>query len=362
MPTRDLSSGLPPDDSNQRNGSASLEWVQSASGLIRDFLADFLGSFIGVLFLVAVCALVLSSGACIFDFLYRLGIIKSPIMHGEPIKEFMVIRPLDQMHAGFLFIAAYVVGAIFLRQDTTRPDAKSLERVLRGQKREERGNFEVQSDGTSNRKWDGAMGTFMAWLHDRISPPAHGAVGWYEAAQLARSPGARFPYSHLRDLLRFRQLNHLIRYVPWTGSSDSRSCSRMFINTLKVRIQLAAPRKYTEIIRSEAHIRMLSSIWYACGSVIRVFRLSLIPALPEIVYLWPRDLHRAAIDDCCGHHYALAYLAVASFTVISSIWLRRQVESRFHYLRVKEVVYVLETAYFVSKMGHPEILDDLPGS
>ena len=119
----------------------------------------------------------------------------------------------------------------------------------------------------------------------------------------------------------------------------------------------AAPRKCGEIVRNEAHVRMMSAIWFAAKSVFSVFWFS---ALPVLAAIW--RLYRAGLplDGDQFSHDLVVYLAVSSFPLLSAFWLKRNVESRFHYQRVKEVVYVLETASCLSNSGYPGVFENLP--
>jgi hypothetical protein len=179
-------------------------------------------------------------------------------------------------------------------------------------------------------------------------------LGRVDAATIAASPGAQFPYSHMREYLEARGLRRLANIIPWRGDKGLDHRTKMFLNILKVRLQLAAPDKCGEIVRNEAHVRMMSSVWYAARAVFGVCWLSALVVLTAVV--WQSGKLRGGpypID-------VLLYGALASFAAISAVWLQRHVESCFHYQRVREVVYVLETAFGVARSGHPEILEDLP--
>jgi len=66
------------------------------------------------------------------------------------------------------------------------------------------------------------------------------------------------------------------------------------------------------------------------------------------------------------YHDLAVYAAVSSFAFVSASWLKKKVESRFHYQRVREIVYVLETAYWLDLEQQkkpsriPSIFEGLP--
>ena len=56
---------------------------QTVYGLIRDFLIDVIGSLAGVLFIIAVCALVITSGTCFLD-VFGYGMKADPVTASAP--------------------------------------------------------------------------------------------------------------------------------------------------------------------------------------------------------------------------------------------------------------------------------------
>jgi hypothetical protein len=362
-------------EDEQPKSKGPRDWGPTVYSLVRDFLIDVLGSLVGILFIIAVCALVITSGTCFLD------VFGSKVLR-EPTFGLLLRASVDAFHAWLLFIVAYVVGGIFHRLDPKRPDRKSMEKALRGMTHEELKHFEVQTEVSEmkSRRWRIRI-RFLTLLDHLLSRP-NKALGRVEVANISSSIGAHFPYSHIKAYLQSRQLTHLAEMIKWESGKNWTGCSKMFINILKIRMQWVAPRKCGELVRNEAHCRMMSSIWYAANAVFTVFCVSALPVLAAVWRLHPNleSLNAAqqcpspgdaqtcfAISDAqkclylaqCYHDVAV-YLAVASFAFLSALWLKRHVEDRFHYQRVKEVVYVLETAFCLANSGHPEILENLP--
>jgi hypothetical protein len=202
-------------------------------------------------------------------------------------------------------------------------------------------------------------------------------LGREKAARIAASSGAQFPYSNIAAYLEARGYNHLAKIVPWSGSTFEHR-SKMFINILKVRLELVAPSKCSVIVGNEAHIRMMSSVWYASKTLFAVCLLSTIPVFTHFQSLmlackayfqhasgWGSPVTLSKYEQLLFHDF-LIYMVLFSFTAITAFWVKRHVERCFHYQRVREVVYVLETAFSVDKIlnlnrfGDPDILKYLP--
>jgi hypothetical protein len=92
---------------------------------------------------------------------------------------------------------------------------------------------------------------------------------YYNVKMLIEREGGQFPYSHLYEYLTERGLKHIADYVPWRGNEEGSHGLRtkMFINLLKIRLHYMVPLKCGEIVRNEAHIRMMSSVWYAASAL-----------------------------------------------------------------------------------------------
>ena len=212
---RDLQHG---DENPPQRAPVPPERAQSAYGLIREFFVDVLGSLIpGMLFTLVALALVIASGTC---FLRAFG----PQGEAMPALDVLLRSQIDASRAWLLLIVAYVVGGIFHRQDPKRPDQKSLERILRGSPESDLKRSAVQKIASwqpepswywLTRRWLLEVLDWIAGLLDNRQSDKK--VGRVEAAIIAASPGAQFPYSHIREYLEARGLSRLAKIVPWKG-------------------------------------------------------------------------------------------------------------------------------------------------
>jgi len=113
----------------------------------------------------------------------------------------------------------------------------------------------------------------------------------------------------------------------------------MFINILKIRINHFAPSQNSDIVKNEAHIRLVSSLWYATiwiiyFSVLSGFVISL------------AILMKGASWNIQIFIVSAGWISLQTILSLSILFSIRKF---FHYQRVREIVYVLETASLVEK-------------
>jgi hypothetical protein len=341
---------MPRDDSNQ---SAQTDWVQAASEMVQEYIVDLLGILLpGMVFTLVSGLLLAISGECLLDAFRMGGTQISPV--GASLK--------NQVSVPFFFLLAsfgFVVGGIFFRQDPKVPDRRSLKRVLMG--------FTWQDLKRS-----------AVHLREDIEPQHNlkQKVGRKWAAEISKSDGAQFPYSHIKEYFMERGLDRLAEKITWADVSDDLASNRskLFINALKIRLDLVAPEKCGLIVKIEAHIRMMSSVWFAASSLLWVCCFSLVPALIGTLRLaaisasgcgqpfswglksiaiaaWSSEYFNGLPANApMFFHDLLIYLVVWASAIFSALWLRRHVEKCFHYQRVREIFYVMETAYYIEKL------------
>jgi len=210
----------------------------------------------------------------------------------------------------FFLVFAYVVGHFFFRCDPKEPDARSFARATKRFTDVEREAWAVREDDV------------------------------------------QFPYRYLREYLEARNLGHLARLVPWKGSDPSTHHMRTksFINLLKIRLFFYYPERCWLVTRNEAHIRLMSSIWYAARTLLTVCFIGV------------------AIGGLAG---ALGYvntgrvlpqvLVPMSFVLVVAgfaLWAKWTIEKFIHYQRIREVVFVLETAHNAAR-ERPSITEEI---
>jgi hypothetical protein len=301
------------------------------AAIIREFFIDFLSSLVpGFLFTIFVIPLVIVTGTVVFQGEFAWSAIGAAADHYHPELWCLTL------------VLSYVLGSVFSRRDPKIPDRKSATYILwkdwasisraviqpRGEK------LEVREENFFFR--------FLARL-----VPSFGR--WRMAMHLAEGDGAQFPYSHLFEYLSDRGLDHLAVRVPWHGNDPKiNERSKMFINILKVRLQFANQKQCGDIVRNEAHIRMMSSVWYAALELEQVCVVLLLSLVMSYLFHHPKG---------AGGFGTL--LVLLTLLLIAAEWLRLTIVRFLHYQRVREIVYVLETAHTAFRAGQKDIFEGL---
>lgn len=215
---------------------------------------------------------------------------------------------------GILLVAAYVLGSIFYRQDPKVPDWRSASRVYKRVAAHERERLAVQPTSKV--------------------PEGHDTIHLNDA---------QFPYFFLYEYLKGRGLDHLAEWVPWQGQNPEswKYRTKMFINQIKIRLQFLVPEHCKDIVRNEAHVRLATSVWYATRWIMGISALGLLMLASALWRVPMTGFDQLLSGALCANVLILAF----------AIFIKRQVENFIHYLRVREVVYVLETAHFATQNG-----------
>lgn len=162
-------------------------------------------------------------------------------------------------------------------------------------------------------------------------------------------PNVEFPYFHLYEFLNQRGMHHLKRYVKWKGDdvSTHRFRTKHLINALKIRVEFSFPNRYGTIARNEAHVRLTTTSWYLNCALIRVAKFGFCTGLLSALLPYPQF----------PIPYAWAVIAPVSVWFLASR-ANVKIEKVLHYQRVREVVFVLETAHWAERFD-PGILQGL---
>lgn len=305
------------------------EGRDSKTSLLTDFYIDFLGSLVPGLLAIVVTATVLAwSGNALC---YTICTVCFwPVSSTPPLSMPSLADQIGQWkdlglgpygNIGLLLVAAYVLGSIFYRQDPKIPDHRSARRIWRDPNlsKEDRDRLAVQptsEHGTDITEYD-----------------------------------AQFPYFFLREYLEGRGLAHLTKWVSWSGHNTKtwRFRTKMVINILKIRLQFLVPERCKDIVRNEAHVRMATSVWYSTWWIIATAGLALLMALLSAV---------VAFVLVGPSHTVLSVLGFDVFVLAFALFLKAKIERFIHYLRVREIVYVLEMADFATRNGYKLYQDD----
>jgi len=310
------------------------ERLPAVASVLREFFVDFLSSMIpGFLFTMFAVPLCIATGVV----LDPAGFVWKNIEGG--------IRAHHPEVVCLVLVFSYVVGCIFSRRDPKVPDQKSAARLLL-RDWDDRNRSVIQETAQGQNEARSSILRVATGYSERLNR-------WLEARRLARSPGGQFPYSHLYEYLNSRRLNHLAAHVPWHGNDKSIDArSKMFINVLKIRLQFHNQKRCGEIVRNEAHVRMMSSMWFAAKQLESVLGVLLVLMVTISALRGGRVLPPYPAGETLLGSLLILFLIAAQ-------WLCRSILKFLHYQRVREIVYVLETAHTAWKAGQKDMFEGL---
>ena len=278
---------------------------------IQSFLVDILGGLVPGVFFTFSTFLVLAWPLWALVRLIQPGTSDS----GTILNQMTAFGQAFRLElVGFSLIVAYIFGHLFFRQAPKEPDARSYHRVVKKFTPEEKEDWVVRGDQEAD---------------------------------------VQFPYPYLQHYLTARGLDHLAEIVKWDGDDEETRKRRTkgFINLIKVRLQFLFPDQVGQITRNEAHIRLMSSVWYASRALIWVGLLGVGLAGTTMIFLWVRT------RDFPSEYFAGVLPAIGAIGL--SIWIKWRIEGFLHYQRVREILYVLETAFLAIKLKEGLVLDDI---
>ncbi|MDJ1473798.1 hypothetical protein [Xanthocytophaga flava] len=207
-------------------------------------------------------------------------------------------------------------------------------------------------------------------FYDQIKGQKHNKKGVLHTESLFIEK-LNYPYSAISQYFEERKINHLTNICPGLEYP-----SETFINIIKIRIGLHCIDKIRELNRNEAHLRLMSSIWYAFKALTNyLFLISLIFVLLYVgilfgVYSFSIKQSLLQIVSNFDSFLKLLFKQSTFFLIVLVIHcilgfffykIYLIIESFFHTQRVRELVYILETAYQLDK-DHNQILNEFRGN
>jgi hypothetical protein len=281
---------------------------------LKGFLIDFFGILVPGLLFIILSLLTLGWPILIFtDKIYEL--LFGPLSSFDILKAINSLSTITVIELSiFILMVSYVIGTIFFRRDPKLPDENS----------------------------------YNKWVKDKIKDPEN----WIVRKEKDGDTDVQYPYRYLFEYLEKRNLLHLAKLVPWKGTDpktfDKRT--KVFINILKTRFEFYYPEKCGSIIKNEAQIRLMSSLWYVTNSLI-IFSYIGIFILSLIIFCFALKYFQLPAS------IVFSFL-LSSFVIINSYLAKTNIQKFIHYMRVREIYIVLENIYVASK-EKPEIIDGI---
>ncbi len=296
------------------------EYVPTPKFPIHEFMVDFLGGLVpGSLFLVGACVALLPPIYVVFCLSDKSKVI-SLTEYFDKILTSTQHTPNMIWILGFaIFVAiSYELGHLFFRRDPKNPDKKSFEKLAKKTK----------------KKFPEAE------YEDRLK----------SEFACTRKEDCQFPYIYLKDYIGKRGHCHLCPFVVWKNDETIFHRSKTFINLLKIRLKYHHPQKCSIIIRNEAHVRLASSSWYVAYAL----RICSIAGLFLVFISILIDIIAKISSE--SYFIYFPFFVPPIIVLLSGEYIRTRIEHFIHYQRLREVFYVLETA-FTAFRGNWDLLD-----
>jgi len=264
-------------------------------------------------------------------------------------------------------VVSYLIGHLMFRQDPKRPDQLSWiksnidksdpsgwSRACRWLQRTagfdvkfliRSDTIQILADGSQENEFDGMVRPHLDEDENKKMglPKAGEKLPAKLLEKYLSDIHVEFPYTHLKDYLVQRGFDDLADSIRWTAA-DKNSYgyrSKHFINNLKSELEFHYPQKIRELTRIESHIRLHSSLWYACFYLRYISIIGILMGILSSWMLW----HRFQ-----GLDFVMVFLP--SMVFVTSFIFQGFIENAFHYQRTREVFYVLKFAQLAKEMGH----------
>jgi hypothetical protein len=328
--------------SSDKNGQDISALGSGRLSGLYDLYIDLLGSLVPGLLTVILGSMAIYLALSAWHFaLFKLPLLPKEVTSGAGD----VLGAFHWEFATIIIVSSYVIGAVFFRQDPKKPDSASALHIWMNSREKERSGLAVQAKEPLGKAFilseNNAKLPYKQRLLADICPKTY-----IKKLKL----DTQFPYLHLRCYLAARGLTHLIRLVPWCPDKKNTNNFRtkMFINILKIRLLSNFPHISRDIIRNEAHVRLATSVWYA-SSVLACLALMVLMLLVIITVF-------------CGYagmgSTLFGSVAFALLLLLFCLAMRHHLRRCIHYMRVREVIYVLETAH-LAEQSDSKLLADL---
>jgi hypothetical protein len=312
---------------------------------IREYLSDILGAFMpGIYFSFN---LFLSIPAALLLLVDKNLTWKKIIdfITGSHSATFQAILQAVMPFAVFAFcLFSYIIGSVFYRKDIKEPDtASAIETYNKSSAEEKKGlAFDFKDAGGKPFK-------LLAGLYKRMKFRVD------------------FPYARLKRYLKTRNYTHLAEHIPWSGDENEKKNkqqpsktsihqrSKMFINILKARIHRYAPEEMPEIEKNEAHIRLMNSLWYAAKTIRNITAPVFTGVIVSYISsgLIEGKTFFESLKNLLNTDFAFSVALFSAIQLLIAWYIRRSIRQYFHYMRVREIMFILEIADTISR--HTEI-------
>lgn len=337
--------------------------INSTLSVVQKFYIEFMGSFIpGFVFL----SLMTITGAFFCNVFFKFTFDKYFNELSSVLSNWYAVT--------FSLVFAYIVGAVLHRKTPKRPDRIASFRQYCMSNSKEREHLAVQYSAEPPFSFLGFCKYHIkqqalknaANKVENQQPKTKATNGFgsqilnyilfnlfKETYLEAINPNAGYPYPNLKNYLKHRKKDNLAKYVTWSEDKEDKekydAKSKLAINDFKALImQFGSDKQQSGLARNEAHIRLLTSIWYGMLYLKRVLFLMTFVWLFGVL-LQENLSPRISFINFHDFSYSLIVGLLAMITAVS--WIKSGVESSLHYVRTREVVLILESVFIIEHMN-----------
>jgi hypothetical protein len=330
---------------NLSNVRDKLPYTMRIYPRLSDFFVDVFGTLIpGIIFTAISFIVTLFFSMMVVPIIYNYFVKDS-------IKRFSIICindiPTIPTYLYFWFsilfiVASYVFGHIFYRLGPKLPDQKSFKFIYNTIYCDNPVHIIKKINTTHirniNIKWMRLINKLSYYINTNLLY----LISKRRRLVLKESKNLNWPYKDLDKYL-YKRSPHLSRMVTWGGKNKAdMKPSKIMMNAIKDAIQFHFPEKYGTIARNEGHIRLMSSIWFMSRTIIRMCSILLLITL-VISPLYSTNSPK--YDKI----FYLSNIIIFAIIILLSYWVKRTIERSFHYQRIREIIYILNTAFQARK-------------
>ena len=361
----------------------------------REIVVDILGTLVPGLIFTVTLAFVLLGPLTTFAWVitHLNGVLKHglPVITPLPNDNSPLLNFLDKIRllwsnsgmtmaiAFYVTVVSFVAGFLFYRQEPKQPDRESY-RFLRLTGRLDSGDW-VVDDGddcefpyAKLKRYLEARGlnhlaTIIPWSDDQDEPQRYNRwrakfkywpgvcryVLGFNPPKVSGKPVAESVQEDASE-----KIDASAKSAPVSGKTGKARRSKSFINDLKIRLEFYYPDQMGTIARNEAHVRLMSSAWYMSRSLIWWCEVAVVIAACTWYAAKSVTLPIGYTADFKRIYYFVLPLIPAAITAFSMSWLQINILKFFHYQRVREVIFVLDTAY-IAFLDKPHLISDIVG-
>lgn len=310
---------------------------------LRIFIVDFFGALVPGLmfFFLLILTLVFPT------YLYIKTLVQSDNQKNF-IEYLNLINKVDKfglIEIGlFILIVSFVIGTFFYRLDPKKPDGKSCRKTIRKFK-----SSYDKDNWVEKEPHERVLNVIKKIYRKRFILVRPIFYLYYLIIRNKKlEKRYQYPYRYLKKYLKSRGLDILSDKIPWDGDDASyKKRSKTYINILKMRIAFHYPAKCGTIIKNEAHIRLTSTMWYIALELLKMSVLGIFFSL----------LILRNIDS--QEEWILIPISINLFVIAFCFWIKNRAEKFLHYQRVREIIFVMETALITSRMEGCEYIYNL---